>query len=286
MTHFRSTKVPSQVWLKSQCTSASPPAPQMERCFCGICRSIKLLLKASSRAGTNVQSSPWPSQHKMTFSLRQDLSAYQDVWSNPVVSQLVCCSHNDGRLNRYEAIGWDLATRCPMLRLKGHRKSLVAVSIVAMSGGTQRALTADLEGTFKLWEIRRTLTGMAPCLQTIDVSMQPATMEFISSNGCIISASSKMHILRPVQQKVQRDIPVCAIYNSVSMTICVAAGRNVRIYDATNGALRNEFFDIVPDEITSACLDHRQRKFIVGTAGGQVQVRLECMQAWLCQHSR
>ncbi len=33
---------------------------------------------------------------------------------------------------RYDAIGWDLATRCPMLRLKGHRQSLVGIIIVSM----------------------------------------------------------------------------------------------------------------------------------------------------------
>ena len=172
----------------------------------------------------------------------------------------------------YEAIGWDLATRCPMLRLKGHRKSLVGVTMVPMSDGNELALTADMEGTFKLWEIRRTLTGMAPCVQTIDIAMQPATLAFIGSTSCVVSASSKMHILKPIKQKVEHNIPVCAIYNSVSMTILVAAGRNIHIYDARTGALRNEFYEIVPHEITSVCLDHRQRKFIVGTAGGQVQV--------------
>ena len=33
-----------------------------------------------------------------------------------------------------------------MLRLKGHRASLVGVTIVTMSGGQERALTADTEG--------------------------------------------------------------------------------------------------------------------------------------------
>ena len=98
-----------------------------------------------------------------------------------------------------------------MLRLKGHRSSLVGVEIVNISGayvyyfcvlfprvvitfavkpdtssheptsrniapviytittvttpGHERAFTADTKGTFKLWEIRRSLTGMATCVQ-------------------------------------------------------------------------------------------------------------------------
>ena len=80
-----------------------------------------------------------------------------------------------------------------------------------IDAGTERALTTDMDGTFKLWEVRRTLTGMAPCLQTLDVSMQPGTLTFVSSTGCVVSASSKLHILRPVKQKVKHNVPVCAL---------------------------------------------------------------------------
>lgn len=172
----------------------------------------------------------------------------------------------------YEAIGWDLATRCPMLRLKGHRQSLVSVTIVTMSN-IERAFTTDIGGVFKLWEIRRNiLTGMAPCEQTIEVAMKPSALTFINSTRSIVAASAKIHMLKPVKQKVQQDVPVCACFNSVSLSICVAAGKNVYVYDAKTGALFNEFYDVVPHEITSLCLDHRQRKFILGTSAGYVQV--------------
>ena len=34
--------------------------------------------------------------------------------------------------------------------------------------GHERAFTCDTKGTFKLWEIRRSLTGMATCVQVRD----------------------------------------------------------------------------------------------------------------------
>merc|ERR1712139_312213 len=69
------------------------------------------------------------------------------------------------------------------------------------------------------------------------------------------------------------DAPVtCLLYNSVSMTFFGTLKRNARVWDARTGKILREYLNIMPHDITSACLDGRQRKFFLGDARGNVRV--------------
>ncbi len=54
------------------------------------------------------------------------------------------------------------------MRLKGHRASLVSVALVPFEN--ERAVTADVEGSFRLWSIDRKHGALAPCLQVLTYS--------------------------------------------------------------------------------------------------------------------
>ncbi|KAF1782634.1 WD40-repeat-containing domain [Phytophthora cactorum] len=53
----------------------------------------------------------------------------------------------------FEALAWDLASRQVALKLSGHRAPLIGVQLALFQ--TERAITADCEGVFKVWDITR-----------------------------------------------------------------------------------------------------------------------------------
>ena len=59
------------------------------------------------------------------------------------------------------------------MRLKGHRHCLVGIALVDFH--PQRAVTADTAGIYKVWDIRRTHTGEAICLQTFSADSELRT---------------------------------------------------------------------------------------------------------------
>ena len=63
-----------------------------------------------------------------------------------------------------------------------------------------------------------------------------------------------------------------ALFNSVSLTILTAAGHNIKVWDAVLGNIKVEYNNIVNSDVTAACLDDRQRKFIIGTVTGSIGV--------------
>lgn len=64
------------------------------------------------------------------------------------------------------------------------------------------------------------------------------------------------------------DHPVfAALYNPTSLSFITAAGRDVKIWDARLGKLIRVYRGLSTTDLTSLCLDFRERKFIVGDHG-------------------
>lgn len=73
--------------------------------------------------------------------------------------------------------------------------------------------------------------------------------------------------------KVSDELPITvALFNTTSMTILTASARTVKIWNALTGTLLRVYRDVAESDITSVCLDDRQRKFIAGEANGSVRV--------------
>lgn len=64
------------------------------------------------------------------------------------------------------------------------------------------------------------------------------------------------------------DHPVfAALYNPTSLSFITAAGKDVKIWDARLGRLLRVYRGLSTTDLTSLCLDFRERKFIVGDHG-------------------
>lgn len=69
------------------------------------------------------------------------------------------------------------------------------------------------------------------------------------------------------------DHPVfAALYNPTSLSFITAAGRDVKIWDARLGKLLRVYRRLSDADLTSLCLDFRERKFIVGDHAGGLHV--------------
>jgi len=177
-------------------------------------------------------------------------------------------------------------------KLRGHRAALVGCHTVE---GTSELLTADTSGIFKLWDLRN-----FQCLQTFTSDHEPGDLDDLSGTlSCfshakfhnpvaslgitgekiddyrIIAASKKIVFFdqERVRQDPVTDGPIrVACFNKQSLTIFTASERNVKIWDAVLGSIKSSFKNITSSDITAACLDDRERKFILGQASGTVTV--------------
>ena len=98
----------------------------------------------------------------------------------------------------FDAFGWDIASRSLVLRLTGHRFPLVSLELVPATPKS-RAVTMDEQGNMKLWDINRTLTGVALCIQSFASfnklgQFRPRSMAVALPSSTVIAAGCKMRI--------------------------------------------------------------------------------------------
>jgi hypothetical protein len=60
------------------------------------------------------------------------------------------------------------------------------------------------------------------------------------------------------------EASICILYNPVFYTFITAHPKCIKVWDASNGSLLNVFRGITKSEITSICMDQRNRKLFVG----------------------
>ncbi|KAF4315374.1 hypothetical protein G195_011102 [Phytophthora kernoviae 00238/432] len=123
------------------------------------------------------------------------------------------------------------------------------------------------EGFVQIWDIRN-----FACMQTF-------TAENMGDVKNIVSITSEKRILikfdyeKLENPELTDDHPVfIALYNPTSLSFITAAGRDVKIWDARLGKLIRVYRDLSTTDLTTLCLDFRERKFIIGDHGGNIQV--------------
>ena len=98
----------------------------------------------------------------------------------------------------------------------------------------------------------------------------------IAPHKQILGVGRAMHIFE--YQKLENpeltdDTAVfCALYNATTLTVMTASAREVKIWDAKDGALLRVYRELSQSELTVACLDFRERKVIIGDHDGQMAV--------------
>ncbi|KAG6603015.1 ef hand family protein [Phytophthora cinnamomi] len=152
-----------------------------------------------------------------------------------------------------------------ILRLHGHNNSLCGVEIIP---DTPQIITADVDGVFKVWDIRN-----FACMQTFTAENMGDVKNIVSitSEKRIVAAGKKL--IKFDYEKLENpeltdDHPVfIALYNPTSLSFITAAGRDVKIWDARVGKLIRVYRNLSSTDLTTLCLDFRERKFIIGDHG-------------------
>lgn len=184
------------------------------------------------------------------------------------VKQLVYSSHHDLLLSagfEFDAYGWDIASRQVVMKLSGHRAPLVGVQVALFQ--TERAVTADCIGVFKVWDISRGGGGMASAssassrggpgtasqaiqLESIDPSHHFARFEptaFICMHPhsrdlwAATAGSATLHRFRSTRVQQLDEIPLRAFYHYNANKFIVVAGPTCSIWDGETGTCLEEF---------------------------------------------
>lgn len=158
----------------------------------------------------------------------------------------------------YEALAWDLGSRQVVLKLSGHRAPLVGVQLALFQ--TERAITADCQGIFKVWDITRgnasssvTSTSQAVQLESIDLAMPSArveTLSFVSMHPhnrdlwVVTSGSCTLQSLRSVRVQQFDEVPLRAFYHYGANKFVVVAGSVCSLWDGETGSCTEEFTNV------------------------------------------
>ncbi|DBA01902.1 TPA: LOW QUALITY PROTEIN: hypothetical protein N0F65_005091, partial [Lagenidium giganteum] len=182
------------------------------------------------------------------------------------VKQLVYSSHHDLLLSagfEYDAYGWDLASRQVIMKLSGHRAPLIGVQLALFH--TERAVTADVDGVFKVWDISRgngvggTVkshhghgSGAIHALQLESIDPARQFSRFQPTNFICLhpvrrdiwaatAGSASLHLFRSVRVQQYDEIPLRAFYHYNANKFIVVSGPMCSIWDGETGTLVEEF---------------------------------------------
>lgn len=172
----------------------------------------------------------------------------------------------------YDASCWDRSSSHLHMKLVGHRHSLIGVVIVEHE--TQRAVTGDESGAFRVWDIQRGHSDHGTCLQSFSLRntrVSPRTMAVVWKEGLIV-AGSKMHVFRAVPTPKVEASPLGAWFSSYTGELCVVLREAVWFDAATGNPKRRTFGPTHGREITAFCMDARHKKAVVGDQRGGLRV--------------
>ncbi len=194
-----------------------------------------------------------------------------------------------------------------VFKLSGHSAPLIGVQFVP---GTPQIVSGDADGWIKIWDARnfncvQTLMSIPGTSLASAVSSASGALSGGGAGGgggggggsagagtgnCLSSFTScgeyhkricvvGRHELYAYDQeggphsKLGEEDPVfAAFYNQTLLTFMTAGRRDVKIWNALNGRLARVYRGLSDTEITAICLDHRQRKLILGDHSGKIRV--------------
>jgi len=156
------------------------------------------------------------------------------------------------------------------MRLHDHGCSLCGVEILP---ATPILITADIEGAFKIWDMRN-----FTCVQTMKA--EEKRNENFCGFACIHSSKRLVGVGRRMNyfdyEKIERpeltdEMPIIhAMYNPTTYTFITVSNKLVKIWDASHGSVLRVYRNLCESDITAMCLDFRQRKFILGDHDGSL----------------
>lgn len=172
-----------------------------------------------------------------------------------------------------EALVWNpYVERVPIFRLKGHTHALCGVSIVP---GTPQILSADVAGTFRLWDMRS-----FRCVQSFggnETTLNDLNTFCIMPPHHRLAAGASRVIFHDYMDEwggesvTDTGGVTDALYNPTVGEFYTISKQTVKTWNANTGVLFKVLRDITQDEITAACVADNGRKIYLGDAKGRVQ---------------
>lgn len=173
-----------------------------------------------------------------------------------------------------EALVWNpyVETR-PIFRLKGHNHALAGVSVVP---GTPQILTADVKGTFRLWDMRN-----FRCVQSFggnDTKHEKNDLNTfctIPPHKRVAAGSLRLKLFDYTADSGGESVTDPggvrdALYNPRSGAFYTISNQSIKTWSAATGQLYKVLRDVASHEITAACLAENGRKVYLGDAQGRV----------------
>lgn len=151
--------------------------------------------------------------------------------------------------------------------LKGHSHPIVGVKWVE---GTYQIVTCDISGMVKIWDARTMI-----CKQTFN-SPTPEINSFCVTHPTkrIILGAKNMifYDYDEPRHEFLSDEKMCLkiIYNETLFSFITLHPDNVKVWDARTGEIKSAHRDLTTGELTSCCLDDRERKLFLGDTKGNI----------------
>jgi WD40 repeat protein len=171
-----------------------------------------------------------------------------------------------------EALVWNpYVEKEPIFRLKGHTRGLCGIAVMP---GTPQIISADVSGTFRLWDMRN-----FRCIQSFgnEGGKEFNTFCVVPPHKRIAGGGSQISFYDYMDEGGDEDVTdsnnvVDALYNPNAGSFCTLAKRNVKFWNAVTGNLVKVLRDVTPSaDITSACLADNGQKIYLGDAAGGVR---------------
>lgn len=185
----------------------------------------------------------------------------------------------------FDANCWDRSSSHLQMKLVGHRLSLIGVVVVEHE--TQRAVTGDEGGSFRVWDIQRGHSDHGTCLQAFSLRntrVSPRSMAVVWKEGLVV-AGSKMHVFRAKPSPTVEASPLSVWFSSYTGELCVVL-REAVVFDAVTGCItRRTFQQPQGCEITAFCMDARHKKAVVGDQRGRLRMYDGITGRWIMSAS-
>ncbi|KAF0724918.1 hypothetical protein Ae201684_016479 [Aphanomyces euteiches] len=191
------------------------------------------------------------------------------------VRQMVFSSMNDMLLTagfEFDAFGWDISSKQIVMTLSGHRAPLIGIQLARFH--TERAMTADLHGVFKVWNIHRLNGTSAQVLESFSTiaHCRPRSFVTLFPRRDIVAGGSALHIFESIKIQKHDEIPIRAFYHHGSNQFLGVTETYVNMWDGSNGALIEEFTGLTQSTFLNCCQDSLSRKLITATENGEIEV--------------
>jgi len=169
-----------------------------------------------------------------------------------------------------DALVWNpYVEKEPIFRLKGHTRSLCGIAVLP---GTPQIISADVAGTFRLWDMRN-----FRCVQSFgnETGREFNTFCTIPGHKRIVGGGTRLVMFDYMDAGGETDVTdtstvVDALYNPNAGHFYTMANKTVKFWSASNGKLVKVLRDAATSEITAACISDNCQKLYLGDSHGRL----------------